>query len=102
MNREEVEKNYKSKGLDVEYGKDDPGTKYKPHRHEQTFLYTLSGSLKIKLEDDNWVEVRPYQEFIVDAGKLHEAVVGENGWEYVAAWNEEEAKKYEVNKSALA
>ena len=95
MSREEVEKKYKSKGHEVEYGKDDPGTKYEPHRHEQTFLHTLSGSLKIKLEDSDWIELKPSQEFIVGAGELHEAIVGENGWEYVAAWNEEEAKKYE-------
>lgn len=94
MNRKEAEKKYKSKGLEVEYGKDSPGTKYEPHRHEQTYLYTLSGSLKIKVED-NWLEIEPHQEFIVGDGKLHEAIVGENGWEYVAAWNEEEAKKYE-------
>lgn len=95
MNREEVEERYKLKGLNVEYGKDEPSTKYEPHRHEQTFLYTLSGSLKIKIEDNKWVELKPHQEFIVGDGKLHEALVGENGWEYVAAWSEEEAKKYE-------
>jgi hypothetical protein len=95
MNREEAEKKYKLNDLDVEYGKDDPGTIYEPHRHEQTFLYTLGGSLKIKIENDKWVELTPHQEFIVCDGRLHEAIVGKNGWEYVAAWNEEEAKKYE-------
>lgn len=94
MKRAEVEKRYKSMGLDTEYGQDKPGTVYKPHKHEQTYLYTLSGSLKIRTDSGDWRTISTGQEFIIESGQLHEAIVGEDGWEYVAAWDEEESKTF--------
>jgi quercetin dioxygenase-like cupin family protein len=73
---------------------DKAGTVYKPHRHEKTYLYTLGGSLKIRVENNDWIELKPHQEFIIDDGELHEAIVGENGWEYVAAWDKEMTTEY--------
>jgi len=85
MTREEVEAKYKKMGLQIEYGNDKPGFVYEPHRHEQTYLYTLSGSIKLKLDDD-WQELTSGNEAIVGENQLHEAVVGPEGWEWVAAW----------------
>ena len=94
MNRAEVEHNYKARNLDIEYCNDEPGKIYEPHRHEQTYLYTLSGLVKIKVDDSDWQTLEPGQEFIVGTNQLHEAEVGSEGWEYVAAWDPKEAKKF--------
>lgn len=90
----EVEKAYQQRGLATESGFDEPGTVYAPHRHEKTLLYTVSGSLAIKLDGGKVQNLDPHQEFTVGSGQLHEAVVGAEGWEYVAAFNAEEAKQY--------
>ena len=86
---------YRSRGLIAERGSDKPGTVYEPHSHEQTHLYTIAGSLDIKAGDRPKQTVKAHQEFVVGGEELHEAVVGPDGWEYVAAWDEDEAKKYE-------
>lgn len=86
---------YQNRGLTVERGKDKPGTVYEPHRHEQTHLYTISGSLDIKAGDRPIQTVKAHQEFVVGGDELHEAKVGPEGWEYVAAWDKDEAMKYE-------
>lgn len=90
MNRELVEKNYRDQGLEIEYGFDKPGIVYEPHRHEKTWLYTLDGSLLIRLDEGEWQLLTPGTEFIVGEQQLHEARVGDKGWEYIAAWEPEE------------
>lgn len=94
LNKIEIEQSYRAKGLETEYVVDEAGKVYEPHRHEQTYLYTLSGSVKIKVDDGDWQTLRSGQEFIVGTNQLHEAEVGPEGWEYVAAWNPEEAEKF--------
>lgn len=89
-----VEDAYKQRGLVTETGRDEPDTVYEPHRHEKTFLYTIAGSLDIRLDEGDVQHVLPHQEFVVGGNQLHEAVVGADGWEYVAAWNEAEAANY--------
>lgn len=86
---------YRQRGLVTEAGRDKPGTVYEPHRHEQTRLYTVAGSLDIRVEAGEKQHIVPHQEFIVGGNQLHEAVVGADGWEYVAAWDEAEAEQYE-------
>ena len=86
MNRQDVEAKYKNQGLETEYGFDNPGKVYELHRHEKTYLYTLSGSLELKLDDNDWMELESDTEAIIDENQLHEAKVGPKGWEYVAAW----------------
>lgn len=97
MNRTEAEAHYQDKGLETEYGFDKPGTIYKPHTHEKTWLYTLSGSIAIKLGEGEWRTLQPNTEFVVGSGQLHEAKVGKDGWEWVAAWDAEEAEKFEAD-----
>lgn len=94
MNAAEIEAKYRQKGLIVEHVSDAPGKIYEPHAHEQTLLFTIRGSVDIKLEEGEWQTLFPGREFVVGSGQLHEARVGEQGWEYVAAWDAEDAKKY--------
>src|SRR5581483_5152828 len=89
-----VEEAYRQRGLEVESGFDKPGTIYEPHKHEKTYLYTVSGSISIKLDGGEAQDVQPHQEFIVGGNQLHEAVVGEQGWRYVAAYSADEAAQY--------
>lgn len=89
-----VKEAYTQAGLAVESGRDEPGTLYEPHRHEKTYLYTISGAIDIKLDGGETQTLQPHQEFIVNGDQLHEAVVGADGWEYVAAFDAEEAKGY--------
>lgn len=95
MDKDNVERAYKTKGLEVEHGQGEPNTIYEPHRHEKTYLYTLAGSIKIRLDEGEWITALPGQEFVIEDGQLHEAIVGSEGWGYVAAWDEEQAQKYE-------
>ena len=98
MNKNQILAKYNSLGLETEYGLDKPGKVYPPHRHEKTFLYTLGGSIKIKIDNKEWMELEKGEEFIVGSNQLHEAIVGKDGWEYVAAWDKEEAKRFSHQK----
>jgi len=86
MNQQEIDDKYKNQGLETEYGFDKSGKVYELHRHKKTYLYTLSGSLELKLDDNDWIELESDTEVIIDDNQLHEAKVGPKGWEYVAAW----------------
>mgnify|MGYP001601369078 FL=1 len=94
MKREEVEAAYKAQGLTTEYGYDVPGKVYEPHRHERTVLFTLAGSIRVKIENEVWKELHPGSEFVIGNEALHEGIVGNEGWEYIAAWNPEEEAKF--------
>lgn len=96
MDKNEIERCYKEAGLTTEYVIDDPGKVYKPHRHEKTYLSTIGGSVTIKTERiDSWEIIRPGEDFIIGTNEYHEAVVGDNGWEYVAAWDPKETDSSE-------
>ncbi len=88
MEYKEIENHYHDLGLLTEHGTDKPGTVYPPHIHEMTYLYTLTGSLSIRIRDGDWQTLQAGDEFIIQKDELHEAKVGEDGWEYVAAWSE--------------
>lgn len=91
-----VKEAYQRQGLETEHVTDKPGTVYDPHSHEQTRLYTLAGTLDIIVGNDQSAQtLKPFQEFVVGADEQHEGRVGADGWEYVAAWDSEEAKRYE-------
>jgi quercetin dioxygenase-like cupin family protein len=96
MTREEIEKKYQDKGLVTRYIIDKPGEVYEPHRHGEVWLYTLKGSAKIKLDDKQWITVAPLQEVTIDTNQLHEAIVGNEGWEYVFAASAEEIKRQQL------
>lgn len=98
MNQEQIENRYRERGLEVEHGRDEPGKVYEPHTHEQTFAYTLGGSIKVRIDNQEWRELRAGQEVEIGSNQLHEGVVGHEGWEYVVAWNAEEAKQYKDSK----
>jgi mannose-6-phosphate isomerase-like protein (cupin superfamily) len=91
----DVERAYQQRDLVTEHGTDEPGKLYEPHRHEKTYLYTITGSIDIRLDDQSSQTAKPHQELVVGGNQLHEAIVGSEGWEYVAAWSGEEAKNYQ-------
>lgn len=91
MGREQIEQWYRDQGLTVEYVRDDAGKVYPPHAHHETRLYTLAGWAGISLEGGSWRTLSPGEECTVGPGVMHEAVVGPEGWEYLAAWNADEA-----------
>jgi quercetin dioxygenase-like cupin family protein len=94
MQRKVIEQKYRDMGLEYKHVSDEPGKVYKPHRHGQAYLYSLSGSIKLKLDDGDWQSIEPGREVIIKRHQLHEAVVGPDGWEYIFAWHPEEAKEY--------
>ena len=95
MKRVEAEDHYRSQGLAVEYGFDKPGKEYTPHQHERTTLRTLGGSAMVRVNDNHWWQrLLPDTEFVIESGQLHEAIVGAEGWEVVAAWDPKEAENY--------
>lgn len=89
-----VDNAYRKKGLATEHGTDEPGKVYGAHQHMRTRLYTIIGTAEIQVDDRPAHTLQPHQEFIVGANQLHEVVVGNDGWEYVAAWDAEELKSY--------
>lgn len=89
------------KDIQYEIGKDEPGRIYKKHRHEATLLVTLKGSIRISVAGAEFKDCGPGDFLQVPANTDHEAIVGPNGWEYIAVWDEEEAKLYpEVDHEA--
>ncbi len=93
--RERLISHYESLGLSVETGFDQPGTVYDSHGHERTILYTLDGSLVLKREGRSTSRLLPGVQAVVETGQIHSAVVGENGWEYIAASDASEAALFE-------
>ena len=91
INARLAEEEFRRQGLAVEKGRDEPDTHYPPHAHEQTRLYTVAGSLALTVEDEEPVTLEPGSTYTIPTGVNHEAVVGPNGWKYVAAWNAAEA-----------
>ncbi len=89
-----LEKAYKDRGLAVKHVSDEAGKVHEPDRDIKMHFLTLSGSVEVKIDDELPMKWRPFQELIVSSGQLHEAKVGKNGWEYIVAWDEEEAKQY--------
>lgn len=84
------------KDIQYEIGKDEPGKVYKKHRHEATLLVTLKGSVSISVSGNELKEYGPGEFILVPSNTDHEAIVGPNGWEYIAIWDENEAKLYPV------
>jgi quercetin dioxygenase-like cupin family protein len=93
MDLQKIEDDYKSQGLTVVRQTDKPGFVYEPHRHGAVRLYTIKGSAKVKLDDQDWQDIEPGQEVIINDGQLHEAVAGPEGWEYIFASSPEEAER---------
>lgn len=92
MTTPEAEEKYRRLGLVTRQLKDKPGFKYESHRHGGVYLYTIAGSLDLKL-NGKWRTVREGEEVRIDDNQLHEAVVGSAGWEYIFAATAEEAKR---------
>jgi uncharacterized protein YaiE (UPF0345 family) len=85
---EAVVEGFQAMGLAAEVGYDEPGTRYELESHKRNILYTVGGSISIRFDDrDQWVETIPGTELVVGENQQHEAIVGEQGWSYVAAWN---------------
>ncbi len=82
------------KDIQYEFGRDEPGKVYIRHQHEATWLITLKGSIQLGIGESEAKEYGPGDVVQVPANTNHEAVVGPNGWEYIAVWDENEAKNY--------
>jgi len=82
----EIEEKYKKMGLKTMLAKDEPGKTYAPHSHHATWLYSLSGSVKVRLDGKDWKEIKPGEEVVIKDGQLHEAIVGSDGWQYIFAY----------------
>ena len=64
MTRQEVEEKYKRMGLKTMHVMDEPNKTYEPHSHHATWLYSLSGSVKIGLDGRAWKEIKLGQELL--------------------------------------
>jgi quercetin dioxygenase-like cupin family protein len=93
MTRQEAEAKYHRLGLTTRHITDQPGEIYEPHAHEEVYLFTLTGSLKLRLDNGPWQTVEPGQEVHIKTGQRHEAVAGSNGWEYIFAASAAEIKR---------
>lgn len=94
MNAAEALDHYRQQGLVAKHVTDEPGKVYEPHVHERTILFTLAGSVKLKLGNADWQTLTPGQERVIESRQQHQAEVGPKGWEYVAAWDAEEARQF--------
>jgi quercetin dioxygenase-like cupin family protein len=63
---------------------DAPGKTYPQHAHEETLLVGLFGWAAIRLENEEWRILHPRDDLLIRSGVVHEAVVGDNGWGYLA------------------
>lgn len=97
MNPQEYEQQFKEQGLLYEYGEDAPGFIYTPHRHGWTKLVTVAGGFKMRLDNGEWFEQKTGDVCEVQSGQLHEAVVGPDGWKWLAAWKPEEDSTFDVH-----
>ena len=86
--REELEAKYMLAGYEAVYSIDEPDKVYEPHSHHMVRLFSLNGSVKIKLDGGEWQEVQPGEEVVIEEGQVHEAVIGPDGWEYIYAYPE--------------
>jgi quercetin dioxygenase-like cupin family protein len=93
MSSKEAEARYRSIGLVTRYIVDEPGAVYEPERHEGVYLFTIKGSAKIRLENGEWITVKPGHELKIEDNQLHEAIVGPKGWEYIFAASKEEIER---------
>lgn len=57
-------------------------------------IFTISGEVMIRTDGKDEHHVLPGQEFIVNTEQTHYAVVGDSGWDYVAAFDPVEEEKY--------
>ncbi|MEK7571250.1 MAG: hypothetical protein AAB553_03165 [Patescibacteria group bacterium] len=93
MNSDEAMAKYKQLGLKVKQITDKPGEVYTPHRHGRVYLFTIRGSAKLKLDNDEWQLTHPGKEIHIRENQLHEAIVGSQGWEYLFAASLEKMKR---------
>jgi hypothetical protein len=99
IDTEQYEQEFTNQGLIFEYGEDGPNKIYTPHRHGWTKLVTRAGSITMKLEGGEPFEQRAGDVCEVGSGQLHEAVVGPDGWKWLAAWKPEEGDTFNVHES---
>jgi quercetin dioxygenase-like cupin family protein len=86
---------YRNMGLVVEWHSDEPGVAYEPNAHERTILYTLDGSAKLEREGRKAERLLPGVQVTIETGQVHSAVVGPDGWEFVAAFDPTEVANLE-------
>lgn len=72
---------------------DEPGTTYPLHAHGRVDILTLTGSAELRLGDNGpWFPVCAGEVTVIEAGEKHQAVAGLDGWSYILACTEEEAR----------
>src|SRR5215217_1424321 len=95
---EKYQREFESHGWLYEVGEDEPNKRYAPHRHGWTRLITLAGGVTVKKEDNEWIELYKGSVCDIESGQLHEAVVGAEGWQWLAAWKPEEDASFSVHE----
>jgi quercetin dioxygenase-like cupin family protein len=93
FDREVIESKYEAEGLETRYIEDKPGKEYAPHSHGEVRLFTLSGSARVRLDDQTWTAVKLGDEVVIAEGQKHEAKVGDDGWAYIFAASPDEMKR---------
>jgi quercetin dioxygenase-like cupin family protein len=73
-----------------------PGTIFPEAVHEETRLYIIAGSLSLKIEDSEAVELKPGDLATINANQPNSVVIGETGCKFLTAWRPEEAAQFEV------
>jgi hypothetical protein len=87
-----VEEAFKSRRLATRMITAEAGKVYEPDRDVRMHFLTVSGSAEVKIDNEPPTICKPFHELIIGKDQLHQATVGPEGWEYIVAWNEEEAK----------
>lgn len=90
----QLESYFEDIGYHVETGFDEPGFQYTPHFHERTVLVTLGGSLKLTTDSIGAKQLHTGDIVVVKEKENHSAVVGKEGWKWLAAFSKEDSKRY--------
>lgn len=82
---EAVTLRYQSMGLKAEIIEDEEGKTWGPHTHEETYVFILYGTLKIKLDNEQWITLKPNDELVIENEQLHETIALKDGCKYIVA-----------------
>jgi len=84
---------FKEQGLFTSVFSDKPNETSAPHAHAGATLVTLKGSASIRLDEGEWQTVVPGDITVIKDDQLHEVKAGNEGWTYLFACSQQEAKR---------
>ncbi|HWB39266.1 MAG TPA: hypothetical protein VG604_03435 [Candidatus Saccharimonadales bacterium] len=90
--RHNFEKQAEELGLVTYSFDDDPGQIHEPHSHGRVDILTISGTAELRLGKEPWLPVCAGEVTVIPAGVEHRAIAGQDGWGYVLACTEDEAR----------